>query len=210
MAARSTSEIVGTTKDDVARSDQEGARLRVGVAHHFGWAAVVTAGPDHHVVDRRRIELVEPGFPTAPIHHEGASLDDHALSELVAEARASAQRATTSALAELARSVAGAIESVSLRGWPADFPSDIRTQRRPPYEARADSVMYRQVLADCAEALGWGVHRFDARTVEARATETLGDRAHDVLRGPRQYLGPPWTKDHRTALAATVVAGAIS
>ena len=26
-----------------------------------------------------------------------------------------------------------------------------------------------------------------------------------VVRGPRAVLGPPWTKDHRTALAATVV-----
>jgi hypothetical protein len=29
-----------------------------------------------------------------------------------------------------------------------------------------------------------------------------------VLHGPRARLGPPWTKDHRTALAATVVASA--
>jgi len=27
-----------------------------------------------------------------------------------------------------------------------------------------------------------------------------------VLKGPRGRLGPPWAKDHRVALAATVVA----
>ncbi len=35
--------------------------LRVGIADHFSWAVAVTASTDHEVVDRRRIELVEPG-----------------------------------------------------------------------------------------------------------------------------------------------------
>ena len=35
-------------------------------------------------------------------------------------------------------------------------------------------------------------------------------RADEVLHGPRTTLGPPWTKDHRVALAATVVASARS
>ena len=35
----------------------------------------------------------------------------------------------------------------------------------------------------------------------------LAERADEILRGPRATLGPPWTKDHRIALAATVMAG---
>jgi hypothetical protein len=35
----------------------------------------------------------------------------------------------------------------------------------------------------------------------------LAARADEVLFGPRATMGPPWTKDHRTALAATIVAG---
>ena len=84
--------------------------MRLGIAHHLGWAMAVTASADHEVVDRRRIELIEPGMPAAPIHHEGKPLDDQAVAE----------------------------------------------------------------------------------------------RADEVLRGPRATLGPPWSKDHRTALAATI------
>jgi hypothetical protein len=62
------------------------------------------------------------------------------------------------------------------------------------------------VLASCAAARGWQVLRFDAKDVERRAAEVLGARADDVLLGPRAVLGPPWTKDHRMALAATIVA----
>jgi hypothetical protein len=180
--------------------------VRVGIAHHLGWAVAVTASAEHRVVDRRRIALVEPGVATAPVHHEGKPLDDDAVVELVARVRASAARATAASLDELASAVGGPIVSMSLRAWPVDFPTDISVLRRAPYEARADSVMYRQVLDDLARARGWAVHLYEAGDVEHRAARVLAGRADDVLHGPRRALGPPWAKDHRTALAATVLA----
>ena len=84
---------------------------RLGLAHHFGWAVAVIASADHRVVDRRRIELIEPCVPAAPIHHAGGPhllhrsaepLDDIALAALVADVRASVGRATSVALDELA------------------------------------------------------------------------------------------------------------
>jgi hypothetical protein len=61
--------------------------------------------------------------------------------------------------------------------------------------------MYRQILADLAHARDWKVHLYDAKHVEAQAAGILTDRADEVLQGPRARLGPPWTKDHRIALA---------
>ena len=52
--------------------------VRVGIAHHLGWAVAVTASAGHVVVDRRRIELIEPGMPAAPVEHEARPLDDGA------------------------------------------------------------------------------------------------------------------------------------
>ena len=68
--------------------------------------------------------------------------------------------------------------------------------------------MYRELLAALAHDRGWEVHCYDARHVEGQAAGLLGARADAVLRGPRAALGPPWTRDHRVAVAATVVAGA--
>jgi hypothetical protein len=178
----------------------------VGIAHHLGWAVAVTASDGHVVVDRRRIELIEPGMATAPIEHEARHLDEDAAARMVAQVRESALRATSASLDQLAASLPGPVVSMSLRAWPLDFPDDIAVQRRPPYDSRADSVMYCQVLSDCAHARGWKVHLFEARGVEAQAARILGVRASDVLHGSRATLGPPWTKDHRIALAATVVA----
>ncbi|HEX4174483.1 MAG TPA: hypothetical protein VHY81_01100 [Acidimicrobiales bacterium] len=188
--------------------------MRLGIAHHLGWAVAVTARSDHEVVDRRRVDLIEPGLPNAPIHHEGGPhlmhrkadpLGDDELAALVTKVRASAVRATEAALDELAAALPEPIVSMSLRAWPDDFPTDIATQRRVPYEARADSVMYRQVLADLGRARDWTIHFYEAKDVEAEAARVLGDRAEQVLYGPRAALGSPWSKDHRTALAATVV-----
>ena len=175
---------------------------------------VVTATPDFEVVDRRRIELIEPGLPAAPIHHEGGihemhgsrdPLDDAGLAALVANVRESVVRMTGDSLDELVTALPEPITSLAIRGWPPGFPEDIATQRRPPYESRADSVMYCQVLSEVAAERGWGIRTYDSKTVESDAVAVLGPRAREVLHGPRYALGPPWSKDHRIALAATIV-----
>jgi hypothetical protein len=102
--------------------------VRVGIAHHLGWAVAVTASAGQVVVDRRRIELIEPGMPAAPVEHEAKHLDDDAAS-MVAEARASALRTTSASLDLLAsslpgpvasppRSLPGEATSTRLRNWP--------------------------------------------------------------------------------------------
>lgn len=188
--------------------------MRLGIAHHLGWAVAVAASSDHEVLDRRRLELIEPGLPAAPIHHEGGPhlmhrlaepLEDDALAALVAEVRESAVRTTSAAIEALTAALPAAIVSISLRAWPDDFPTDVPTQRRVPYESRADSIMYRQVLAELGRDRGWSVHFYEAKDVERAAARILGERAEQVLYGPRATLGPPWSKDHRMALAATVV-----
>jgi hypothetical protein len=181
--------------------------LRLGIADHFGWAVAVTASADHQVVDRRRIELVERGLPAAPIHYEGKRLDVASTAALVADVRASVVRTASAALDQLAAALPEPVASISLRAWPADFPDDIAVQRRPPYEARVDAIMYRQVLSELAHARGWDVHLYHAKTVVGQAVTMLAERADEVLLGLRARLGPPWTKDHQMAFAATIVVG---
>ena len=181
--------------------------MRLGIADHFGWAVAVTASADHEVVDRRRIELIEPGMTAAPMHYESHRLDVAATAALVAKVRASVVRATSAALDEIANALLAPVVSMSLRTWPRNFPDDIAVQRRAPYESRADAIMYRQVLSELAHARDWEVHLYDAKQVVGQAVGMLAERADEVLQGPRATMGPPWTKDHRMALAATIVGG---
>jgi len=185
--------------------------MRLGIAHHLGWAVAVTATAEGHVVDRRHLDLIERGLPTAPHEHEIQHLDDGDAAALLSAVRAAAVRATTGSLDRLVATLADAgaepVASMSLRYWSPDFPDDLATLRRAPHSAVADSVLFRQVLADLAHARGWAVHLYDAAAVEAQAARALGARADVVLHGPRARLGPPWTKDHRIALAAAILAG---
>jgi hypothetical protein len=181
--------------------------VRLGIADHLGWAVAVTASADYEVVDRRRIELVEPGMSAAPIHYDGHRHDVAGMAALVSQVRASVVRAASAALDDIAAALPEPVVSMSLRVWPPDFPDDIGVQLRAPYEARADAIMYRQILADLAHARGWKVHFYNAKQVVPQAVAILADRADEILHGPRTTLGPPWTKDHRTALAATIVGG---
>ena len=95
--------------------------MRVGIAHHFGWAVAVTVSPDFEVFDRRRIELIEPGLPAAPIHHEGGTHDlhgsdellhDDGLASLVAKVRASVVKMTASAMDDLAVSIPAPVSAL--------------------------------------------------------------------------------------------------
>ena len=171
------------------------AAVRLGIAHHYGWAVAVTASADHRVVDRRRIELIEPGLPSAPIHHEGGPhllhrsgepLDDAGLAALVADVRASVARAASAALDELQAALPEPIDGIWLRAWPADFPDDIAVLRRVPYESRADSVMYCQVLADVAAGARLGgphLRRQDRRGRGGAPAWASGQTRCSVARG---------------------------
>jgi hypothetical protein len=137
--------------------------VRLGISDHLGWAIAVTASAEHEVVDRRRIELIEPGGSSAPIHYESRRLDVATTVALVAKVRASVGRASSTALDQIAAALPAPVRSMSLRAWPLDFPDDIAVQRRAPHEARADAIMYRQELAELAHARDWDVHVYDAK-----------------------------------------------
>jgi hypothetical protein len=140
-----------------------------------------------------------------PLHRSGVPLDDDSLAALVADVRASVMRATSAAFDDLVHTLPRPITRIAVRSRPTDFPEDIAVQRRVPYESRAVSIRYCTVLAELARERGWAVGSYDARTVEGEAARIRGRRADEVLRGPRATLGPPGSKDHRMALAATIV-----
>ena len=67
--------------------------------------------------------------------------------------------------------------------------------------------MYRKALASAAEARGWPVHWFDAKSVLDAARQALGVENFDAhFLQMRKAIGPPWDQDHKLAMAAAIVA----
>ena len=190
----------------------------VGVAEHGNSAVLVTVAQPAELLDRRRIDLTEPGTPTHPYHHEGAwavgrylespwarpitLADAVALIEHVTQAAA---RGADRALLALAASVSAPISGISLRICPV-LPATIQ-ERIADNRAQtvADSVMYRQALAGAAGERGWAVHWYNADTVFDEAARALG-RADiaSVLQAMGRAVGPPWQAKHKLAAAAAI------
>lgn len=157
--------------------------MRLGLAHHFGWAITVTADDDHTVIDRRRIELIEPGLPAAPIHHlggphemhlDGPPIDDDALADLVARVRASVVRAASASL-DRARPTCRH-RSPRCRCAPHHAGCRPAHRRAAPTAAREPSRRAGSVSTFSPRSLmsrcGWEVHRFDATRVEQAAADS--------------------------------------
>ena len=178
----------------------------VGVSDHGGWAVFVTATRDGTLLDRRRVELVDDDLPALPHHHEGQMLQADEAVALVERVRRSAERHAAVALDAVATDVPH-VDGVALRAR-QPLPPTI-AERLTDYRARnvADWVMYRTALAGAAEARGWTIHWYDTKKVFAAAKAAL--RVEDIdayLSEMRNVLGPPWTNDHKLAMAAAIAA----
>ncbi len=178
----------------------------IGVSDHGGWAILVTVARDGTLLDRRRVELVDDSLPGLPHHHEGQMLPMDRAVALVERVRVSAEEHAVRALDAVADAVPNVL-GIALRSCPPLPPSI--PERIKDYRARnlADWVMYRKALASAAEARGWRVHWYDAKTVLATSGQSLQIGNFDTyFLNMRKELGPPWNQDHKLAMAAAIVA----
>jgi hypothetical protein len=168
---------------------------------------LVTADGNGTLLDRRRVELVDEGLPKIPHHSEGQGLPLDEAIELVERVRASAERCAKLVLEAVALAAPGRILGIALRQCP-ELPPTI-AERITNYRARnvADWVMYRKALAAAAEARGWTVHWYDPRQVHDLARKALGVESLDArFVQLKRSFGPPWSQDHKIAMAAAIAA----
>jgi hypothetical protein len=192
----------------------------VGVAEHGNSAVLVTVAPGGELLDRRRIDLTDPGLPTHPHHHEGSwavgrylktpgarelSLGDAVA--LVERVRASAARRAREGLDALTATVRVPITGIAIRACPELPPTTEERIADNRAQTFADSVMYRHALATAAEARGWSVHWYDREHVFHDAAAALGrEDVHAFLHAMGRPIGPPWQAKHKLAAAAALAA----
>jgi hypothetical protein len=178
----------------------------IGISDHGGWAVLVTAGKDGALLDRRTIALVDEELPKLPHHHDAQGLPEKEAVEMVERVRLSAERHSVLALDAVASAVPH-ILGIALRKC-QPLPPTI-AERLKDYRSQnvADWVMYRRALASAAEARGWPVHWYEAKSVLDAAGKALHGKSFDThFAELRRSVGPPWDKDHKVAMAAAIVA----
>lgn len=182
----------------------------IGISDHGGWAVLVTVTGDGTLLDRRRVDLVDQDLPKIPHHSEAQSLPVDEAVALVERVQASAERHSKLVLDGVAAAFPGRIRGVALRQCP-ELPPTV-AERISNYRAQnvADWVMYRKALAGAAEARGWSVYWFDPKMVLATAGQALGIEDFDAhSRQLRRSIGPPWSNDHKLALAGALAAASV-
>ena len=192
----------------------------VGVAEQANSAVLVTVSSDGELLDRRRVDLTDPDLPTHPHHHEGSwavgrylnTPGARALSlaeavALVERVRASAERGARESFEALAAAVSLPIASLSVRVCATLPPTTEERITDNRAQTFADSVMYREALANAAEARGWSVHWYDPALVFHEAAAALGRKDIDAfLFAMGRSSGPPWQAKHKLAAAAAIAA----
>ena len=128
---------------------------------------------------------------------------------LVERVRESAARGARESLEALAATVPVPIVSIAIRVCPKLPPTTEERIADSRAANVADSAMYREALANAAEARGWSVHWYDRERVFRDAAVALGGEDIDAfLHAMGRSIGPPWQAKHKLAAAAALAVGA--
>jgi hypothetical protein len=184
------------------------SKAALGFSVHTGWAAAVTiAGtPDAvSVVDRRRVDLLEPGVPWEVYHAAGRGRPGGA-ERLIERAKESALRLATDALEAITEELRTAGRDLVASGVVLSGARPLLTVQEAlaTHAAKhsAEGQLYRQALLDASRALALHVVALPLRELEDAAVAQLRRPPHQVrgrISELGRDLGPPWTADQKHA-----------
>ena len=191
------------------------ARVGLGFKHHTGWAIAVAAtggAKDLEVLDRRRVELIDPSLVRFAYHNvQDEPLDRAAksIAEVEASALALASR-EMSALVDSLKADGHEVRGVGIAAKTAKLPDSldkILSSHAQLHAAEGD--LFREALAEAAASCGLSVAGFPPKQLYADAAEALGSSEatlRDLLTRTGKALGSPWRADHKDATLAALLA----
>jgi hypothetical protein len=194
---------------------------------HSGWGVLVAVSGDANsleVLDRRRIVTTDPRIPGAnqPYHYAASlGLPELGLPELglpeseryLANCAAVSERLALAAVREVVRELDGRhyriVGSAVLLASGRPLPSLAKILASHPLIHTAEGEFFRHAVRKACERLKISVTAIRERELEERAKTAFGNAASRVQRRIASLgssIGPPWTKDHKTAaLAAAMI-----
>ena len=187
----------------------------IGIEDHYAWAnlvSVTTSGPNEILLDRRRVQLLDPGLTASPYHHETLQMPLSAAEKLVRDVQTSANKLAKSALSSLIGELAPAkCRSIAIRVPPlTELPATVaEVHARTWITNRADGMIYHQALTQAAAQLNLRVFYFEKDTILELAAQARVKPAGELERQLKAFgttVGPPWRKGHIVACAGAVFA----
>ncbi len=185
---------------------------------HSGWGVLVAVSLDPlELLARRRIVAADPETPGAiqPYHFaaqlEHAQQEKH-LSHCAASSCALAVAAIAEVMNELKQRHYRIVGAAVLFAAGRPLPALEKILSAHPLIHTAEGEFFRQTAARAFEGLQIPVTAIRERELDERANAVLGNGASRVkatISNLGTSVGPPWTKDHKTAaLAAALILAA--
>ena len=182
-----------------------------GISDHCGWAELVTLSVRDRapvILERQRVELIEPGLASAPYHHEGLELPLDEAELVIRKTRASVADHCRRVLDALKSSFG--VDAIVIQESPyKELPESLsRLLSSRPMTCAADGMLYREELASQASAIGLVVHRFPRKSDQiAAASKALGCSGSELATFLSKFgksIGAPWRKEHKHVAAAAL------
>ena len=192
-------------------------RAALGFRMHSGWGVLVAVSGDANsveVMDRRRIVTTDPKIPGAKQpYHYAANLGLPESEKYLANCAAVSERLALAAVEEVVRELDGRhyriVGSAVLLASGRPLPSLSKILASHPLIHTAEGEFFRNAVRRACKRLKISVTAIRERELEERAKTAFGNAASRVQRriaSLGRSIGPPWTKDHKTAaLAASMI-----
>ena len=186
-------------------------RAALGFHMHSGWGVLVAVSQDANAVtllDRRRIVVADPGVHGAiQPYHFAAQLKPPEQERHLAHCAASSCQLAATAIAEVIRTlderhyriVGAAILLASGR----PLPPLAKILGAHPLIHTAEGEFFRQAVREACESLQIPVTAIRARELDAGMNKP--SELQRSIAGLGRTVGPPWTKDHKTAALAAAL-----
>jgi hypothetical protein len=186
-------------------------RAALGFHMHSGWGVLVAISGESNSVellDRRRIVVAVSEVPGAiQPYHFAAQLEPAAQEEHLARCAASSSQLAATAIAEVIKELDGrhydVVGAAILLASGRALPPLAKILAAHPLIHTAEGEFFRQVVHRACEGLQIPVTAIRVRELDVRANRA--SKLQRSIDGLGRTVGPPWTKDHKTAALAAAL-----
>jgi len=193
-------------------------KIAFGLKAHSGWAALVAVGESDgqlRVLDRRRLELVEPAdasWAKQP-YHAAEGLD-------ASEARKVVERGVEASCRLALQELNGSVKRADDAGHQVAACAVLIGEPMPDWTIdeilavhfrmhKAEGVLFREALVQAADACQIKAVQIPEKLLKKHAERALATPASalmDQLASLGRSVGPPWGKDQKEAALAALTA----
>ena len=192
-------------------------RAAFAVQMHSGWGVLVAVSGAPHAIEvlvRRRIVTADPEMPgTIQPYHFAMSLKLSESDQYLAKCAAASTRLAAAAIGDLVSELNARhfhiVGSAVLLASGRSLPSLEKILASHPLIHTAEGEFFRHTVSQACEDLQISVTAIRQRELDERSKAAFGNAASRVrgrIASFGKTIGPPWTKDHKTAaLAAALI-----